>query len=154
MPKFGSMYSPSEAAVGRIRVFTGGYRGYRNRSGTRCTQGPADTGIGKLFGALAMLQAIGQMILGPLLFGLIYGNTVAYFPKAIFVVAGGILTAALTCTILVRSPVEKHLVSRKNKSKKRVEDALERGRSRASKDLFGATSSPNGSSSSTTPTSV
>ncbi|KAG9315207.1 major facilitator superfamily domain-containing protein [Chiua virens] len=39
---------------------------------------------GKLFGAIAVLQAIGQTILGPILFGVIYSSTVASFPVAIF----------------------------------------------------------------------
>ncbi|KAJ3926366.1 MAG: major facilitator superfamily domain-containing protein [Lentinula lateritia] len=101
----------------------------------------ADTGIGKLFGALSMLQAVGQMILGPLFFGLLYGNTVAFFPKAIFVCGCAILTAALVCAFMIRSPVERELLiqsAQKMKGKKRVE--RERGRSRASKDLFGGTS--------------
>jgi hypothetical protein len=100
-------------------------------------------GIGKLFGALSMLQAVGQMILGPLFFGLLYGNTVAYFPKAIFVAGGGILTAALVCAFMIRSPVERHLrVKGKASGKKRTErEEPERGRSRAHKDLFGVIAS-------------
>ncbi|KAJ3824680.1 major facilitator superfamily domain-containing protein [Lentinula raphanica] len=103
-----------------------------------------DTGIGKLFGALSMLQAVGQMILGPLLFGLLYGNTVAFFPKAIFVCGCAILTTALACAFLIRSPVERESGGQKAKGKKKVAER-ERGRSRVSKDLFGGTS---GSSSS------
>ncbi|KAJ3744437.1 major facilitator superfamily domain-containing protein [Lentinula detonsa] len=103
----------------------------------------ADTGIGKLFGALSMLQAVGQMILGPLLFGLLYGNTVAFFPKAIFVFGCAILTASLVCAFLIRSPVER--VQKVQGKKRRVEH--ERGRSRVSKDLFGGMSPSSGSSS-------
>ncbi|KAJ4477211.1 major facilitator superfamily domain-containing protein [Lentinula aciculospora] len=107
----------------------------------------ADTGIGKLFGALSMLQAVGQMILGPLLFGMLYGNTVAFFPKAIFLFGCAILTAALVCAFMIRSPVEHELVvQRLQKAKKRAEH--ERGRSRVSKDLFGGMSSGSSSGSS------
>lgn len=77
----------------------------------------------------------------PLFFGLLYGNTVAFFPKAIFVCGCAILTAALVCAFMIRSPVERELLiqsAQKMKGKKRVE--RERGRSRASKDLFGGTS--------------
>lgn len=79
----------------------------------------------------------------PLLFGLLYGNTVANFPKAIFVVGGGILTTSLVCALMVRSPVERYLrKGGKGLGKKRAERVSEelepeRGRSRASKDLFG-----------------
>ncbi|OBZ72590.1 putative membrane protein C14C4.07 [Grifola frondosa] len=44
-------------------------------------QSHGDGGIGKLFGAFAVLQAVGQMILGPMLFGLIFSETVAKFPR-------------------------------------------------------------------------
>ncbi|KIK55823.1 hypothetical protein GYMLUDRAFT_47565 [Collybiopsis luxurians FD-317 M1] len=102
-----------------------------------------NTSTGKLFGALSTLQAVGQMILGPMIFGLLYANTVAYFPKAIFVVAGGFLTAVLVCSFLIRNPVESHLVPREDgKGKRRSsseneEDDSQRGRSRVRKDLFG-----------------
>jgi len=99
-----------------------------------------DASTGKLFGALAVLQAIGQMILGPLLFGLIYSGTVATFPKAVFVTAMGILFVALFATMFVRSP----LADAKGKSPVRrqvahrdAEEEEERGRSRVSKDLRG-----------------
>ncbi|KAF7336657.1 hypothetical protein MVEN_02100500 [Mycena venus] len=62
----------------------------------------ADAATGTLFGALAVLQAGGQMVLGqPLLFGLVYSGTVATFPKTVFVTAIGILFAALTAIMLL-----------------------------------------------------
>ncbi|KAJ7367765.1 hypothetical protein DFH08DRAFT_676719 [Mycena albidolilacea] len=105
-----------------------------------------ESSTGKLFGALAVLQAIGQMILGPLLFGLVYSGTVATFPKAVFVTAIGILFVALLATILVRSPVAdvkgKSPVRRQLGRRRDTEEEEERGRSRASKDLrgYGSTS--------------
>jgi len=84
--------------------------------------------VGKLFGALAVLQAIGQMILGPLLFGIIYSITVAALPKAVFIFSGAILTLSLLLICLVR-PL-------KMKRRRAYEEA-ERGRSRVSKDLRG-----------------
>lgn len=79
----------------------------------------------------------------PLLFGLLYGNTVADYPKAIFVVGGGILTASLVCAVMVRSPVERHSrKGAKGPARRRTErEEPERGRSRASKDLFGVNAS-------------
>ncbi|PPQ75439.1 hypothetical protein CVT24_013023, partial [Panaeolus cyanescens] len=61
--------------------------------------------VGPLFGALAVVQAVGQMILGPMVFGVVYSGTVARFPKAIFVLAAGILVCALAMVVLVRNPV-------------------------------------------------
>ncbi|KAF9003998.1 hypothetical protein BDQ17DRAFT_1424961 [Cyathus striatus] len=106
-----------------------------------------EMGTGALFGALAVLQAVGQMIVGPMLFGLIYSGTVAKFPKAIFVVCGAILFCSLLGVLMVRNPVREH--GREGKpypvivpgngqgKKKRKSKEPERGRSRASKDLRG-----------------
>jgi hypothetical protein len=90
-----------------------------------------DVGIGRLFGALAVLQAVGQMIIGPLIFGFIYSATVATFPKAIFMTAGGICVVSLAFVFLIR-PV----VGPKGKRRRvQSEVEIERGRSRVSKDL-------------------
>lgn len=107
------------------------------------TASDVDGGVGQLFGALAVLQAVGQMIFGPLLFGLIYSGTVAKFPKAIFVVAAGIMVFALVMLLCVRNPVrvvkEATLESGKvlKKGTKKRTGNVERGRSRVSKDLRG-----------------
>ena len=74
-----------------------------------------------------------------MLFGLVYSNTVAQFPKAIFFVAAAILIYALVMVLLVRNPVRP---SWKGKrviwTQSRGRDVLvERGRSRVSKDLRG-----------------
>ncbi|KAG6813401.1 hypothetical protein H0H92_011379 [Tricholoma furcatifolium] len=84
-----------------------------------------DGGVGQLFGALAVMQTLGQMIVGPMLFGLVYSGTVGGFPKGVFVTAGGILVFALMLGLLVRAPVARGKKDR------------ERGRSRVSKDLRG-----------------
>ncbi|KAJ6619792.1 major facilitator superfamily domain-containing protein [Mycena sp. CBHHK59/15] len=103
-----------------------------------------DAGTGRLFGALAVLQATGQMILGPLLFGLVYSGTVATFPKAVFVTAIAILFASLAAIMLVRSPLSE--VKGKNAARRRRQlrelEEEQRGRSRVSKDLrgYGSTS--------------
>ncbi|KIM39801.1 hypothetical protein M413DRAFT_19586 [Hebeloma cylindrosporum] len=90
-----------------------------------------EEGTGALFGALAVLQAVGQMILGPMLFGVIYSGTVATFPKAIFVVGAGIMVLSLTVMLCVRNPV------RPRPNLRRGREENERGRSRVSKDLRG-----------------
>ncbi|KAJ7638346.1 hypothetical protein FB45DRAFT_902565 [Roridomyces roridus] len=94
----------------------------------------ADSGAGALFGALAMLQAIGQMILGPLIFGVVFYGTVATHPKAIFALAGAILLLACVSTVFVHSPLAG------GKSRAHVvlpvdEEQERRGRSRASKNV-------------------
>ncbi|KAJ6516390.1 major facilitator superfamily domain-containing protein [Mycena sanguinolenta] len=103
----------------------------------------ADSNTGKLFGALAVLQALGQMILGPLIFGLIYSGTVAVFPKAVFVTAIGILFVALLATMFVRNPITDVKGKSPARRPRTAEEEEERGRSRASKDLrrsYGSTS--------------
>ncbi|KAF5370171.1 hypothetical protein D9757_010618 [Collybiopsis confluens] len=115
-----------------------------------------ETNTGKLLGALSTLQATGQMILGsirkennfldlvdPMIFGLLYANTVGFFPKAIFVVAGGILTTVLVCALFIRSPLEEYVPRWSGKGKIRSvdDDDSERGRSRLRKDLFNRSSS-------------
>ncbi|KAF5359873.1 hypothetical protein D9756_003450 [Leucocoprinus leucothites] len=93
---------------------------------------PAETrNVGGLFGAFAFLQSIGSMILGPMMFGLVYSSTVAAMPKAIFMVAAGMLSVSLLLMLLVRNPVQKIGKKRKRRGEG------ERGRSRVSKDLRG-----------------
>lgn len=105
------------------------------------TEAPASDqgGVGQLFGALSVLQTLGQMILGPMLFGLVYSGTVAAFPKTVFVTAAGLLVCSLALVMLVRGP--RIPIARKgNKGKRPVRDG-ERGRSRVSKDLRGGATS-------------
>ncbi|KAI0322571.1 major facilitator superfamily domain-containing protein [Amylostereum chailletii] len=81
----------------------------------------SSNGIGALFGGFSALQATGQLIFGPLLFGMVYSSTVATYPKAIFVLASGLITAALAMFSLVRtrerSPTPSSPRSNKIKSK-------------------------------------
>ncbi|KAF7327804.1 hypothetical protein MKEN_00360200 [Mycena kentingensis (nom. inval.)] len=97
------------------------------------------TSSGSLFGALAVLQAGGQMVLGPMLFGLIYSGTVATYPKAVFVAAVGILVATLMALFLVRSPLagtRSRLRGVSERRQRRISwEEEHRGRSRVSKDL-------------------
>ncbi|KAF8839621.1 hypothetical protein BDN67DRAFT_969725 [Paxillus ammoniavirescens] len=107
---------------------------------------------GKLFGAFAVLQATGQTILGPMIFGVIYSSTVASFPRAIFATAGGLVLLALTLTLFVRPDVSLSVLSKNgkvvkmkpsatsSKSRRRREEER-RGRSRVSKDLRGGAAS-------------
>jgi len=103
----------------------------RSLANARAGGNEEDVGIGRLFGALAVLQAVGQMIVGPMLFGVIYSATVAAFPKAIFTAAAGICFVSLMLVFLIQPDAGL-------KGKRRrvgVEVEIERGRSRVSKDL-------------------
>ncbi|KAF8751936.1 MFS general substrate transporter, partial [Rhizoctonia solani] len=83
--------------------------------------------VGRLFGALSMLSSISSTIFSPIIFGCIYTWTVAFFPKAIFIVATAVMTIALVFLTLVQP----------NRPLRRrdVEDFPPRGRSRRAKDL-------------------
>jgi len=98
-------------------------------SGVASSNVAMDTG--SLFGAFSVLQATGQMIFGPMLFGLVYSLTVATFPKGIFVLAASFVAVAMSLVMFVRTP------GKKPKRKTTWEEEVERGRSRASKDLTG-----------------
>jgi MFS family permease len=63
-----------------------GYARYRNVQAQVPETAREDVGV--LFGALATLQAVGQTIIGPILFGILYSRTVEVFPKSIFVASG------------------------------------------------------------------
>ena len=91
-----------------------------------------DIGIGELFGALSVLAAIGQMVLGPLLFGVVYSNTVATFPRAVFTVATGLLFISLVLLYLIR-PDAGDIKGKRKRIRALAEER--RGRSRVSKDL-------------------
>ncbi|KXN92843.1 hypothetical protein AN958_06822, partial [Leucoagaricus sp. SymC.cos] len=63
---------------------------------------------GKLFGALSVLQALGSQILGPSLYGYVYVQTVATFPRAIFFVSVGTYTASSLLLACVRLRKERY----------------------------------------------
>jgi hypothetical protein len=71
-----------------------------------------------------------------MIFGLVYIETVAMFPKAIFTVAAGFLVCAFMMVLFVRNPV-RPVYSGRLKGKRREGRHVERGRSRVSKDLRG-----------------
>lgn len=87
---------------------------------------------GRLFGALASIQAVGQMILGPLMFGVVYSATVATFPKAIFATAAAVTLVALALLCLLRPDAA---LRAKQRQRINRHDEIERGRSRVRKDL-------------------
>ncbi|TDL24842.1 MFS general substrate transporter [Rickenella mellea] len=63
-----------------------------------------ETETGRLFGALSVVQAMCQQILGPAIFGLTYMKTVATYPKTIFFLSASCATVSLLFISLVRLP--------------------------------------------------
>ncbi|KAG8834571.1 hypothetical protein FRC17_008240 [Serendipita sp. 399] len=69
-----------------------GYVRFRAAQGEQLDQ---EEDVGVLFGALATLQSLGQTILGPIAFGLVYSLTVSQYPQGVFVLALGLAGCAL-----------------------------------------------------------
>lgn len=81
---------------------------------------PVDSGT--LFGAFAVLQALGQMILGPMLFGLVYSTTVARYPKAVFILSSALLLGSFGALLAVRNPVGEVRVERRQRKFREMMD--------------------------------
>lgn len=83
----------------------------------------ATVDTGTLFGAFAILQAVGQMIIGPMLFGVIFSTTVASHPKTIFAVATAVLVFSFVLVALVKNPVGEYRLERRQKKFRRRMEA-------------------------------
>lgn len=59
---------------------------------------------GKLFGALSLIQAISSQILAPFIYGIVYVNTVAIYPRMVFFVSVAALSTSYCLLSLVRLP--------------------------------------------------
>ncbi|KAI6164539.1 major facilitator superfamily domain-containing protein [Pisolithus thermaeus] len=95
------------------------------------SEGSNGGGIGKLFGALSVLQALGAQIIAPAVYGFIYSRTVATFPQAILLVTAFCFTAALVLLACVRIPtsssglVQSSRDTEEGRSEGRNEDSTE-----------------------------
>ncbi|KIJ51095.1 hypothetical protein M422DRAFT_44287 [Sphaerobolus stellatus SS14] len=96
------------------------------------------TDFGKLFGAFALLQATGSMIIGPMLFGGVYSITVSTYPKTIFLIAASLQLTGFLLLCLVRRPRVDVPIEIRVERQVRVHIERQRGRSRASKDISSA----------------
>ncbi|KAI0293358.1 hypothetical protein B0F90DRAFT_1822129 [Multifurca ochricompacta] len=67
-------------------------------------RGGSPSEAGRLFGAMSVIQALGNQIVGPSLFGLLYIKTVATFPEAMFYAFAAAVLFALFFLFLVRIP--------------------------------------------------
>jgi hypothetical protein len=66
-----------------------------------------------------------------------YGETVAGFPRAIFVTAGMVLLGAMTCVGLARPERAAFSKGKRRRMKRWEREEMDRGRSRAPKNLRG-----------------
>ncbi|RDB23050.1 putative membrane protein C14C4.07 [Hypsizygus marmoreus] len=89
---FGSMGAGFSPAVQSVALAL-----YVRRGGTES---------GRLFGALSVVQALCSQIVGPALYGLVYMETVASTPRAIFFVSMITIALSFTLLTLVRLPKE------------------------------------------------
>ncbi|KAI6013542.1 major facilitator superfamily domain-containing protein [Pisolithus marmoratus] len=89
-------YSPTIQALALEVYYSGGNNGTAARGG--------QVGMGRLFGALSVLQALGSQIITPAVYGFVYSRTVATFPQAIMLVTAFCFTAALVSLAFVRVP--------------------------------------------------
>lgn len=78
-----ALTSMGAGSIPAIHSTVSGYARYRNIQAQVPEQAREDVGV--LFGALATLNAVGQSIIGPIFFGILYTHTVGVFPKSIFV---------------------------------------------------------------------
>lgn len=69
---------------------------------TATSKGQSETG--KLFAVLSILQALGQQIVSPAVYGFVYSHTVATFPQAIFVVTAICFMIAFVLVTFVKIP--------------------------------------------------
>ncbi|PPQ63642.1 hypothetical protein CVT24_004416 [Panaeolus cyanescens] len=84
---FGLGFSPATQSVA-ITLYTG--------------QGEIE--VGRLFGALGVVQALSSQFVGPFFYGVIYAKTVASYPRTIFFVCATSLALALLFMSLIRIP--------------------------------------------------
>ncbi|KAF8473108.1 major facilitator superfamily domain-containing protein [Gautieria morchelliformis] len=101
-----AMSSLSWSAASVLRAFGGGFSPAVQSVALALYESGPNKGIetGKLFGGLSVLQALSSQIIGPSLFGLTYASTVDRFPKAIFVLATGLVACALLFISIVQLP--------------------------------------------------
>jgi hypothetical protein len=85
---------------------------------------PSQRDAGKLFGGLAMVNALSSTLLGPLVFGSVFASTIGTYPTAVFAMSGIIMLIAQIVLFFVRVP-----------GAVQQDQAEGRGRARGRKDL-------------------
>ena len=105
-----------------------GYVRYRAAQGELSDQ-EEDAGV--LLGSLAVLQSLGQTIIGPIVFGFVYSMTVSTYPKGVFVLACTCAGAAFLLMCIAHPRKRVILVG----SRRDASAGRERGRSAMTKDI-------------------
>ncbi|KAF8333023.1 major facilitator superfamily domain-containing protein [Cantharellus anzutake] len=101
---FGGGMAPAtqSVALALVDYGTGEYQQIsEDQEGQEIQWGTEVVAPGQFFGAIGVLQALGQTVLGPLIIGELYALTAGFFPRMIFV-AGAIL---LSCAFIFLSMV-------------------------------------------------
>ncbi|KAJ3824688.1 major facilitator superfamily domain-containing protein [Lentinula raphanica] len=97
-----SSSQPAFVAFSCLSSFTSGGNPTLHSLGAVCLHASGRSSeVGSLFGAMAVLSAVAHVI-SPTLYAVIYGTTVATFPKAIFVLAASLLGTAVLLLTFIR----------------------------------------------------
>ncbi|KAG8824167.1 hypothetical protein FRB91_003948 [Serendipita sp. 411] len=105
-----------------------GYMRFRAAQGEQLDQ---EEDVGVLFGALATIQSLGQTIIGPIAFGLVYSLTVSSYPKGVFVLALSLAGVALTLMCVAKPRKRVILIG----TRRDTSSVRGRGRSGVPKDI-------------------
>jgi MFS family permease len=114
-----------------IPSYSSSVLGYVRYRATQGEQDEADEDVGVLFGALAVLQSLGQTIVGPIIFGVVYSMTISWYPKGVFVLALGCAGVALLLMCIARPRKRLILIGQRTDRG----SIYERGRSTLTKDI-------------------
>ncbi|TEB34788.1 hypothetical protein FA13DRAFT_1729448, partial [Coprinellus micaceus] len=106
---------------------TSHYQDIPSHDGGRRPEALPPVDAATLLSAFAVLQALSQSILAPLLFGFVYSSTVSTSPKLVFVLSAGLLMLSMGVVCSVRNPVgEVRAVRRERRMREGVERVQER----------------------------
>lgn len=83
--------------------------------------------VGRLFGAMSVLQALATQIIGPAVYGFVYSRTVATFPQAIMLVSASSFTVASILLALVKVPSGGPVLGRDTEDGEGVDDGESEG---------------------------
>ncbi|KAH7340751.1 hypothetical protein B0J17DRAFT_652648 [Rhizoctonia solani] len=103
---FGGGFAPSVQSLALALANSSTHISRREaRSHRASIPSSAKQGIGRLFGALAVIHSLGAQVVGPALFGATFGATVGSYPRTIFWLCAIIIVLALGALSAVRLQV-------------------------------------------------
>ncbi|KAF8610528.1 MFS general substrate transporter [Ceratobasidium sp. AG-I] len=98
---FGGGFAPATQSLALALSYPTAHAARRNAPPGKLPP-PARREIGRLFGALAVIQALGSQVAGPALFSATFVATIATYPRAIFWLSSVIIVLALGSLAIVR----------------------------------------------------